>query len=302
MCHQSNNTCRPDGTRGFFAADPALKLWAKLCCAYGAGLAAILVLFASAFGQTPGPAVVTDPTKLKSQTVVDMQNFAIDKLYTTRNLGGSIWSPDGKQVAFVTNISGRNNIWIVPANGGWPTQLTISDQRQKEPVWSPDGKWIAYASDYDGNEQWDVFAVSPSTGEVQNLTTTKDTSEDSPVWSPDSKYLAYVKKPKGGSSYEIDLMEFSTRQVKHITSDTPAEKSNFAPRFSPDGKFLIYTQMDAGGRNGNIFLVDLRSMKATNLTPHQGEQRYSAAGISPDAKTVLITSNAQNGYDNIAIA
>ena len=86
--------------------------------------------------------------------------------------------------AFVTNISGRNNIWIVPANGGWPTQLTISDQRQKEPVWSPDGKWIAYASDYDGNEQWDVFAVSPSTGEVQNLTTTKDTSEESPAGRP----------------------------------------------------------------------------------------------------------------------
>ena len=188
--------------------------------------------------------VITDPTKLESESVADMQAFSIERLTT---IGGSTWSPR-KQVAFVTNISGRNNIWIVPANGGWPTQLTISDQRQTNPAWSPDGNWIAYASDYDGNEQWDVFAVSPKTGEVRNLTTTKETSEDSPVWSPDSKYLAYVRKEKGGSSYEIDVMEFSTRRVKHITKDTPSTKSNFGPIFSRDGQSLVYTQADAGDR------------------------------------------------------
>ena len=159
------------------------------------------------FAQPP----LTDPTKLQSQTVENMQTFSIEKLYTTRNIGGSTWSPDGKQVAFVSNISGRNNIWLVPADGGWPTQFTISEQRQIPPAWSPDGNWIAYASDYDGNEQWDIFVVSPKTGEVVNLTTTKEISEESPVWSPDSKQLAYTAKPKSGSSYEIDLMEFSTR-------------------------------------------------------------------------------------------
>ncbi len=267
----------------------------------GSLVATLFLLSAAAFAQTTAPTAVTDPTKLKSQTVVDMQNFAIDKLYTTRNIGGSTWSPDGKQVAFITNISGRNNIWIVPANGGWPTQLTISDQRQTDPAWSPDSNWIAYASDYDGNEQWDVFAVSPKTGEVQNLTTTKETSEDSPVWSPDSKSLAYVRKPKGSSSYEIDVMEFSSRHVKHITKDTPADKSNFNPIFSRDGKFLVYTQADAGDRNSNIFLADLASLKATNLTPHESEQTYFAADISPDGKTILITSNTQNGYNNAGL-
>ena len=104
------------------------------------GLSGILAVFAAAFlffttaafAQTTAPPAITDPAKLKSQTVVDMQNFAIDKLYTTRAIGGSTWSPDGKQVAFVTNISGRNNIWIVPANGGWPTpadhQRSAADQ------------------------------------------------------------------------------------------------------------------------------------------------------------------------------
>ena len=52
-------------------------------------------------------------------------------------------------------------------------RLTVSDQRQTAPAWSPDGKWIAYQSDYDGDEQWDIFLVSPKTGKVVNLTQTR---------------------------------------------------------------------------------------------------------------------------------
>ncbi len=89
-----------------------------------------------------------------------------------QSLGDSSWSPDDKQVAFVTNISGRYNIWLVPSQSGWPTQLTVSNQRQINIAWSPKGRWIAYNSDYDGNEQWDLFLVSAGNGQVVNLTNT----------------------------------------------------------------------------------------------------------------------------------
>jgi dipeptidyl aminopeptidase/acylaminoacyl peptidase len=244
---------------------------------------------------------VTDPAKLQSRTIENMQNFTIEKLYMTRNVGGSAWSPDGKQIAFVSNISGRNNIWLVPSAGGWPSQLTISEQRQTSPAWSPDGNWIAYASDTDGNEQWDVFLVSPKSGEVVNLTTTKEISEESPVWSPDSKQVAYTAKPKAASSFEIDLMDVYSRHVKHITQNTPAGRSNGGPIFSHDGKFLVYNQSDPGGKDSSIFVVELATGTATNLTSHEGEQTFHASDISPDGKTILITSNAHNGYDNVGL-
>jgi len=250
-----------------------------------------------AFSQQP----ITDPTKVQSKNVENMQNFTLEKLYMTRSIGGTTWSPDGTQIAFVSNISGRNNIWLVPASGGWPTQLTISEQRQVSPAWSPDGNWIAYASDTDGNEQWDIFLVSPKTGEVVNLTTTKEISEESPVWSPDSKQVAYTAKPKTGSSYEIDLMDVYSRRVKHLTQNTPKGRSNFDPIFSRDGKFIVYTQADAGEKDASVFVIELASGKTTNLTPHEGEQTFRAADISPDGKTILITSNAHNGYDNVGL-
>lgn len=257
----------------------------------------------TAFAQQPpaAPPAVTDPTKLESKTVADMQTFSIEKLYMTRQIGGSTWSPDGKQVAFISNISGRNNLWLVPATGGWPTQLTISDQRQTQPVWSPDGNYIAYMSDNDGDEQWNIFLVSPKTGEVTNLTTSPDSAAIDPAWSPDSRKLAYANKPKTDSSYEIELVDVATRHLQHLTENTPKDLTNQGPIFSHDGKFIVYTQSHASGKDSNIFLVELASGQTTNLTPHEGRHNYSASDISPDGKTVLITSNAHNGYDNVGL-
>jgi Tol biopolymer transport system component len=48
-------------------------------------------------------------------------------------------------------------------------------------------------------------------------------------------------------------------------------------------------------------VVDVVSAQSTLLTPHDGEQAYSASDVSPDGKSVLITSNAGNGYDNVGL-
>jgi dipeptidyl aminopeptidase/acylaminoacyl peptidase len=229
--------------------------------------------------------------------------LTIEKLYMTRQVGRPTWSPDGKSIAFISNMSGRNNLWLVPAEGGWPVQLTVSDQRQTAPAWSPDGKWIAYQSDYDGDELWDIFLVSPKTGKVLNLTSTREIAETDPTWSPDGRYLAYLVKPKTSAASEIDIYDTVMREVKHLTTGTPQDKGNSNPIWSKDGAYIVYTQEQAKGTDSNIFIADVATGKSTLLTPHDGEQRYFANDISTlgvfDAQTVLFTSNAQNGYDNI---
>ncbi|HLJ25472.1 MAG TPA: S9 family peptidase [Candidatus Angelobacter sp.] len=253
--------------------------------------------------QTPVAAqhFITDPNQITSRDKFDIQPFTVEKLYMTRAVGDSAWSPDARQVAFITNISGRNNLWILPAESGWPVQLTVSNQRQTNPAWSPNGRWIAYTSDHDGDEQWDIFLVSVANGQIINLTNTPEISEESPAWSPDSNFLAYTVKPKDSSSYEIDVMEALTKQVRHLTSNTPKELGNVGPIWSKDGKSIVYTQQFATGKDSNIFIANVADGKATNLTPHEGEHNFSARHISPDGKSLLITSNAQNGYDNVGL-
>ena len=253
----------------------------------------------------PVPQAITDPklitSKANANVEQNQQSLSIEKLYMTRQIGQASWSPDGKTIVFVSNISGRNNLWVVPAAGGWPTQLTVSDQRQTAPVWSPDGKWIAYMSDYDGDEQWDIFIVSPKTGQVVNLTRTREISEESPRWSPDGRYLAYTVKPKTSSVYEIDVFDTIMRTVKHVTTGTPADRLNDNPIWSHDGRHIVYTQSQAKGTDSNIFIAEVASGASTLLTPHQGEQLYAADDFSPDGKWLLITSNAADGYENVGL-
>jgi dipeptidyl aminopeptidase/acylaminoacyl peptidase len=265
-----------------------------------ATIAFAFIPFAAA--QTAQPsAAITDPSQIKSKDKFDIQPFTIDKLYMTRSIAYSAWSPDDKQVAFVTNVTGRRNIWLVPTESGWPTQLTVSNQRQTNIAWSPKGRWIAYNSDYDGNEQWDLFLVSTSNGQVVNLTNTPEVSEEGAAWSPDGEKLAYSVKPKQSPNYEIDTIEILTKKVTHLTSNTPTQLSNSNPIWSKDGKWIVFTQQDAAGKDANILIVGAAGGKATILTPHQGEQNFGATDISPDGKTVLITSNAGNGYENAGL-
>ncbi|MGH9732415.1 MAG: hypothetical protein ACRD4A_12015, partial [Candidatus Acidiferrales bacterium] len=250
----------------------------------------------------PSPQAITDPKQITSKPDARVEkSLTIEKLYMTRQVGGATWSPDGKTIAFVSNLSGRNNIWTVAADGGWPMQLTVSDQRQTSPTWAPDGKWIAYMSDYDGDEQWDIFLVSPKTGQVVNVTNTREIAEESPTWSPDGRYLAYIVKPKTSSVFEIDVYDTVLRDVKHVTSGTAKDRMNVSPIWSPDGKYIVYTQEQSKGTDSNIFMAEVASGESTLLTPHEGEKLHSANDVSPDGKYVLVTSNAGNGYDNAGL-
>lgn len=250
---------------------------------------------------SPISAPILDPKQITSRVLKrEVQPFSIEKLYRTRVVGATSWSPDAKQVAFVSNISGRNNIWLISSDGGWPSQLTVSDQRQTDPRWSPNGKWISFVSDKDGDEQWDLFLVSPETGEVVNLTNTAETAEEGQAWAPDSRYLAYMSKPRSASNFEINLIDVLTKRYRALTRDTPKNLSNTSPIWSGDGKWIAYTQQEAAGKNSNIMLLEVATGKSTLLTEHSGEHTYQATAFSPDGKYLLITSNA-NGYDNVAL-
>jgi dipeptidyl aminopeptidase/acylaminoacyl peptidase len=261
----------------------------------------LMITSTLAVSQTlPAPPAVTDPKQIASKPNAQVEkNLSIEKLYMTKGVGAADWSPDGQQIVFVSNISGKNNLWLVSAESGWPTQLTVSDQRQTSPAWSPDAKWIAYQSDYDGDEQWDISIVSPKTGQVVNLTNTREIAEMGPTWSPDSRYLAYTVKPKTSSAVEIDVYDMVMRKVQHITSDTPKDKRNSRPVWSKDGKWIVYTQSQAKGTDANVLIAEVATGKSTVLTPHNGEHLYAADDISLDGKRVLITSNADNGYQNV---
>jgi dipeptidyl aminopeptidase/acylaminoacyl peptidase len=273
----------------------AMKRAVILC----AVLACCSLLLASS---SPEDRPITDPKSVTSESNPQAHPVPIGDLYYTRTAGGAAWSPDGSEVVFTTDMTGRPNLWKVKASGGWPLQLVQSDDRQYGAAWSPDGKWIVFQQDKGGNEMWDLYAVPSNGGDAVNLTNTLDIREQNPLWCHGGKTLALGYKPKDSPVYDIALMDWSTKAVRKLTNEETKNHNWAAVAWTPDDKTLFATRSETSGESeSDVYAIDVASGKAENLTPHQGKVLFDATSLSPDGKTVLITSNQKNGFNNVAL-
>jgi len=72
--------------------------------------------------------------------------------------------------------------------------------------------------------------------------------------------------------------------------------------WSADGKTLFANRIEISGvSESDIYSIEVATGKLENLTPHQGKILYAASSLSPDGKTLLITSNEKGGYPNVAL-
>lgn len=250
---------------------------------------------------SPDTREITDPKSVVSASNPRAAPVSISGLYYTRSAASPAWSPDGKQVVFSTNITGRMNIWKVAAAGGWPIQLSESDDRQLGGVWSPNGKWIVFEQDIGGGEIFDLFAVPSEGGDTTNVTNTPEISETNPRWSPDSSTIAISYRPKTSSITDIALLDWKSRAVRKLTNEQDKSRGWGPAVWSVDGKNIFADRANYGQTDSDVYRIDVGSGRMENLTPHQGEIVYSVSSVSPDGRTLLISSNEKGGYQNVAL-
>ena len=264
-----------------------------LCC----GLVTLLAANATA----PDGRQITDPKSIVSATNPAAGPVLIPQLYYTRNTFGPAWSPDGREVVFTTNLTGRANLWKVSASGGWPIQLLQSDDRQSGAVWSPDGKWIVFEQDVAGGEIYDLFAVSSDGGELLNITNTPEISEGDARWSPDGSALAISYRPKTASAIDIAILDWKTKKVRNLTNEQDKNRLWYSALWSADGRTIYAGRANAGGTDSDAYRIDVATGKLENLTPHPGDILYIPSSVSPDERSLLITSDEKGGYQNVAL-
>jgi len=90
------------------------------------------------------------------------------------------WSPDGQHIAFSSYDEGRDEIWVMNANGS--NQRRLDGVAGSGPRWSPDGSRFTFASNHDGNT--DIYLMNVDGTDVQQLTFGEE-RDLWPSWSPD---------------------------------------------------------------------------------------------------------------------
>lgn len=135
------------------------------------------------------------------------------------------WSPDGGQLAFVSDRSGAPQIYLMSAEGGDERRLTFNGAYNTHPVWSPDGEWIAYETRVDG--QFDIWVIDPE-GSVNVPLVTHPRSDESPSWAPNSRKLIFSSTRRGRADlYVIDRDGGNLRRL------TDGAGNNTSPAWGP---------------------------------------------------------------------
>jgi dipeptidyl aminopeptidase/acylaminoacyl peptidase len=249
---------------------------------------------------SPQTRTLTDPASIVSRADQAARPVPIDDLYFTRTVFSPSWAPDGEQIVFTSDITGRLNLWKVNASGGWPVQLTQSDDVQANATWSPDGKWIVFQQDRGGNELYDLYAIPSNGGTVVNLTNTDEIREDSPRWSRDGTKLTLNYKPKTSTVYDVALLDWKARTVRNLTNEKTRDHLWAAVAWSPDGTSIYANRVEVSFTDSDVYRVDVATGQAENLTPHDGKVLFMATSLAPDGKTLLVTSSLKGGFQNVA--
>ena len=145
----------------------------------------------------------------------------------------SKWSPDGKSIAYISDATGEDEIYMMPQDGnGTPTQLTTKGDVYKYSIaWSPDSKKILWA-----DKQQRLQYVEVESRKV-TLVMQSDVWEFTDyAWSPDSKWIAFAK-PEEEVMTKLCLYSIESQQVIEATDGW---FSSYEPAFSSDGKYLFF--------------------------------------------------------------
>lgn len=164
----------------------------------------------------------------------------------TRNLTNSSsvhernasWSPDGRWIAYLSDDTGENELWIRPQNGsGEPRQITKNaDTYYYAPIWSPDSKKLLWS-----DRKLRLRYVDIDTQVVTEVDQAKDAEIMDREWSPDSKWIAYVEPRQEGFNVGNDygILRLYSVDAKTTHDLTEGWYSVNSPSFSDDGKYLL---------------------------------------------------------------
>ncbi|MFL6466492.1 MAG: hypothetical protein ACJ72Z_00895 [Pyrinomonadaceae bacterium] len=199
-------------------------------------------------------------------------------------------SPDGKRMVYISQILGREQLFIRNVDGTGAAQITRDDANHEDPAWSPDGKQIAFVYIKDDLE---VIALMNVDGSGVKELTPRTVKAIHPNWFPDGTKVAYCTDddlaPPRKNDADINVIDLATAKITTLITGGV----NTYPSISPDGKRIAFRRM-IGEMNSEVFLANADGTGVKNLTNHPSFDGWPS--WSPDGTRIAFASNRNSSY------
>jgi len=190
------------------------------------------------------------------------------------------WSPNGRDIAYVSFESQKAVVWVQDVATGKRTMVANFRGSNSAPAWSPDGSELAVTLSRDAPAQ---IYVMPRAGGAPRRLTTSPAIDTEPVFSPDGRQVYFVSDRGGGP--QIYRVLSAGGQAERVTF---SGSYNISPALSPDGRTLAYIN-----RNGSAFrltTLDLANGIVQTLSDTVDDESPSFA---PNGRLIVFATRAQ---------
>jgi dipeptidyl aminopeptidase/acylaminoacyl peptidase len=223
------------------------------------------------------------------------QSYTIQQYLNIKSAGSPSFSPDGKQMIYLTNATGTSQIWQIAVGGGTPKQLTNYDDNIGFARWLSDGSGIVFGKARGGDENTQFFWMKPDGSGVKELTTDPKVRHNFAEVSKDGKKIYYASNKRNRTYFDVYSMEIATGKeellYQYDGNASIAAVNDFGTQFvlSRDG---VEKSLD-----NDLYLVDVRTKKEVHLTPHTDASEFDNVAFLADS--LLMTSNNGSEFEKL---
>ncbi len=233
-----------------------------------------------------------------SNATLSRARYDIDRYLNVRSATSPALSPNGERVAFLTNITGTPQVWTVSASGGWPEQLTFYPDRVDFVEWSPDGVNLIFSKAIGGNENAQLYLLSPDGSQIKALTDAPKIRHNFGAWSHDGKRISYASNKRDPNFFDVYVMDVATGREQLVYQQNG---SNAPEAWSfDDGKIIVSHDSDHLSLDNDLFLVDLATKQTTPLTPHEGASQFGNVHFTRDGRFLVFATNDKREFYSLA--
>ena len=192
------------------------------------------------------------------------------------------WSPDGKQIVFVSNRDGgKNNLYIMNADGSNVRQLTHGPGTHGNPAWSPQADVIAFEMEQNG--VWRMYLINIDGSGQRPI---GPLAAYHPSWSPDGEEIAFITEKE--SSYVGAIMKSDGTEVREITD---IEGGLGSIKLSPDGRRIAFDAVLES--NFDIYVMNSDGSNLRRLTDDPAVD--ARPEWSPDGQEIVFHTTRDYG-------
>jgi tricorn protease len=193
------------------------------------------------------------------------------------------WSADGKWLAFLSDRSGRDEIWVSDPEGRTPKKITDLDNEKGALLWTPDSKALLYTA-----ADKKLYSYSVGDGKTSVVASSDVGRIGSVSVSPDSKWIAFSRQDRTLRSH-IYIVPITGGEERHISDDSLLYSETGAV-WTADGRYLVFTSAESasngiatqGGISTTMELWAL-SLRDQERDPSNRDIDNEAQGLAAEA-------------------